>query len=77
MTAYPLESTPWRLAECEEARDLLLQVFLKDGHCTAVFKFGAVALPPELEPRLLKMVGKGCAVLRLDGYHIREVPDLA
>jgi len=67
---------PRRLADCEEASDLLLRVFLRDGFCIAIFHFGAVALPEEMEPKLAGLVGKECAVLRLDGrYHVRRVED--
>ena len=65
-----------RLQELEEAHDELLRVFLKDGFCIAVFRFGAVALPEEMEPKLREMVGKMVCVLRLDGkYHLRAVDD--
>ena len=65
---------PRRLAELEEARDVLLKVFLKDGFAVAGFKFGAVALPEELEPKLRVMIGQEVACLRLDGkFYIREV----
>jgi hypothetical protein len=70
----PIQDTPRRLSELEEARDVLLNVFLKDGFAIACFKFGVVAFPEELEPKLRELVGKPCAILRLDGhYHIREV----
>lgn len=40
----------------------------------AVFRFGAVTLPEEMEPKLREMVGKEVCCLRLDGrYNIREV----
>jgi hypothetical protein len=55
-----------------------MNVFIKDGFCIAVFRFGAVALPEELEPQLKKLEGKGAACLRLGHkYYIREVPNLA
>ena len=67
------DDTLYRLANCEEARDLLLRVFLKDGFCIAIFRFGAVALPEEMEPKLAGLVGRETAILRLDGkYYIRE-----
>lgn len=67
-------SEPRRLADCQEARDLLLKTFLKDGFCIAVFKFGAVALPEELEPQLAALVGKQCVILRLENkFYVREV----
>ncbi|KUG18724.1 hypothetical protein ASZ90_011576 [hydrocarbon metagenome] len=63
-----------RLQELEEARDRLLRTFLKDGFCIAIFRFGAVALPEEMEPKLAGMVGHEVACLRLDGkYHLRSV----
>ena len=67
---------PHRLQEMEEARDRLLRTFLKGDFCIAVFRFGAVALPEEMEPKLREMVGKMVCVLRLDGrYHVRVVND--
>lgn len=61
-----------RLSELEEARGFLEEVSLLDGLTVAVFAWGSVALPPELEPELAGMVGKQCAVFRLDGkYHCR------
>lgn len=71
------DDTPHRLANCEEARDLLLRVFLKDGFCIAIFRFGAVALPEELREELAGLVGREIAILRLGGYHIRAVDGLA
>lgn len=62
-----------RLQELEEARDQLLRTFLKDGFCIAIFRFGAVALPEEMEPKLAGMVGHEVAILRLGGYHVRAV----
>lgn len=74
MSAFTPGSEPRRLAELEEARDRLLRVFLKDGYCIAVFKFGACALPAELEPKLLELVGQKCAILRIDGrFLVRDL----
>lgn len=67
-------SEPYRQRELEECRDILLRTFLKDGFCIAVFRFGAVALPEELEPQLAGFVGKDVCCLRLDSkYHVRAV----
>jgi hypothetical protein len=67
-------SEPRRLVDGELARDVLLNIFLKDGFAVAGFKFGAVAFPEELHERLAGLVGKTVAILRLDGkYHVREV----
>lgn len=73
ISAYPPGSEPRPLPDGHEARDLLNDVLVKDGLCIAVFKFGPVALPPELEPKLRELVGRETAVLRLDGYHVRAV----
>lgn len=70
----PILKTPRRLAELEEARDVLINVFLQDGFAIAGFKFGVVAFPEELEPKLREMIGHEIAILRLDGrYHCRAV----
>jgi hypothetical protein len=74
LTTYPPGSEPRRIADGSEARDLLTDILVKDGLCIAVFKFGPVAFPEELEPRLRGLVGQIVAVLRLDGrYHVRAV----
>lgn len=68
------ESPPRRIAELEEARGELLGVFEAEGQTVATFEWGAVSLPGELRKELRALVGKGCAILRLDGrYHIRAV----
>ena len=73
MTA-PLDSEPCRLSELDEARGLLESVSCWDGLTVAVFSWGSVAFPEELEPKLTGLVGRTVAVLRLDGrYHCRVV----
>lgn len=68
------EPGPYHLQEPEEARDHLLRVFLKDGYCIAVFRFGAVALPEEMEPKLRELVGRKCAILRIEGrFLVRDL----
>lgn len=63
-----------RLAELEEARDLLLNVSLKDGACVACFRFGEVAFPVELEEQLRELIGHEAVVLRMDGrFYVRGV----
>jgi len=52
---------------------LLESVYCLDSLTVAVFSWGSVALPPELESRLRELVGRKAAVLRLDGYHVRAV----
>lgn len=67
-------SDPRRLAELDEARGFLESVSCRDGCTVASFEWGNVALPEELEPKLRELVGRECAVLRLDGsYHCRAV----
>jgi len=62
----PIAEPQRRLSELEEARGKRLSVFCRDGFDVAGFAWGAVAFPAELEPRLREMVGKQCAVLRLE-----------
>ena len=61
------------LAELEEARGTLLRVQEEDGFCTAIFEWGAVILPGEFKGKLTPLVGRKAGILRLDGYHIREL----
>ncbi len=65
--------SPRRLANLEELRHILLSVRCEDGQCIAKFPNGEFALPLDLRERLVGMVGREIACLRLDGrYHIRE-----
>jgi len=73
-----LDILPPLLGELEEARGDLLSVFCKDGGAVASFSWGKVAFPADLANKLQELVGKECAVLRLDGrYHFREVSNHA
>lgn len=68
----------YRLADYEEARGELLRVFEAEGQTVAAFTWGAISLPGELLDELAALVGKECAVLRLDGrYYVRAVDGLA
>ncbi len=70
----PIAEPQHRLSELEEARGRLLSVFCRDGFAVAGFAWGAVTFPEEMGQQLRELVGKTCAVLRLDGrFHIREV----
>jgi len=65
---------PHRLGECEEAAGFLLQVAELEGLVVAVFFWGTVAFPSEMEERLRGLIGKKITVFRLDGcYYIREI----
>jgi len=66
---------PRRLRELEELRYVLLGVRCEDGQCIAVFPNGDFALPLDLREELTALVGHKIAVLRLGGYHVREVDD--
>lgn len=74
MSANPPESEPRRQPECSEARGTLLSIFCRDGFAVATFAWGAVSFPEEMEPNLRELIGRECAILRLDGrYHLRAV----
>lgn len=68
-----LDSGPRRLSEYMEQRHQLLDVYIEDGQCIAEFSNGKFAFPAELREKLAPLVGRTVAVLRLNGYHIREV----
>jgi hypothetical protein len=58
----------------EESRGVLLRIYSKGGFCIAVYNFGAVALPLEMEERLRELIGKKIAIIRFDGqFRVREV----
>jgi len=67
--------SPRRLAELEEQRHILLGIRTEDGQCIAKFPNGDFALPLDLREELTALVGHKIAVLRLGGYHVREVDD--
>jgi len=74
MTAFPPDSEPHHLRELEEARGVLLRLHEAEGRCIAIFAWGAVSFPGDLREMLADMVGRKCAILKLDGkYHFREV----
>ena len=75
MTAFPPGSEPHRLQELEEARGQLLRVFESEGQVVGVWAWGCCSFPAELRGKLAPLVGRTVAVLRLNGYHIREVND--
>jgi len=65
---------PYRLAELEEARGELLRILELEGCCIAIFAWGAISLPLELEERLRQFVGDRISILRFDGkFHIRNL----
>ncbi len=62
-----------RLRELEEARGQLIGILEAEGSAVAAFEWGAISLPLDLREKLEPLVGKTVAILRLNGYHIREV----
>lgn len=62
-----------RLRELEEQRHILLSVRAEYGRCIAKFPNGEFLFPEGLREELAPFVGKTVAVLRLNGYHVREV----
>jgi len=64
-----------RLQELEEARGQLLRIFTAEEQCIATFEWGVMSLPLDLREELTALVGHKIAVLRLGGYHVREVDD--
>lgn len=74
MTTYPPGSELHRLAELHEARGQLLSVSCLDSCAVASFEWGGIAFPEEMQAELAALVGRECAILRLDGiYHVRAV----
>jgi len=71
MSAFPPDARPLR--DLDEARGQLLKVLDREGFAVAVFSWGAISLPGELASRLHELLGKKIGILRLDGYHVREV----
>jgi len=64
---------PRRLQEFEEQRHILIGIRTEDGQCIANFPNGEFIFPEEMREKLEPLVGKTVAILRLNGYHIREV----
>lgn len=61
------------LSEFMEQRHKLLEVRIEDSQCIAKFPNGEFAFPVELHEKLAPLVGRTVAVLRLDGYHVRDL----
>jgi hypothetical protein len=60
--------------ELEVSRGILLRVREVQGFSIAVFNWGAVAFPPEMEEQLRKLIGRKIAILKLDGrFHVRDL----
>jgi len=68
-----VDTMPRRLAEFNEVIDVLLKVVELEGSAVAVFECGEISLPVELAEKLREMQGKKIGILRLNGYHVREL----
>lgn len=69
-----LEPDPYHPSNLDEERGVPLQVYAKNGFCIAVFAWGAVAFPPEMEARLCELIGRNIAILHLNGrFYVREL----
>lgn len=68
--------SPRHLRDFEELHHTLLGVRVEDGQCIAVFPNGEFSFPAELREELRTLLGKTVAILRLNGYHIREADDV-
>lgn len=70
----PILEPHHRLQELEECRGQLLRIFGSEGQCVAVFAWGAISLPAEIEQRLRPLVGHKVACMRLNGkIRIRDL----
>ena len=62
------------LLDLEESRDVLIKVSVVQGYCIATFRFGAVSLLPEMEEQLRGLIGRKCAILRIDNrFLVRDL----
>jgi len=64
---------PHRIPEGKEAVGILLQVLELEGFAVAVFSWGAISLPGEFAARLRELIGKRISILRINGYHVRDL----
>ena len=68
------EPEPRRLQDIGEGIGQLIRVMILEDMTVAVFPWGSITVPIELEARLRELLGKKIGILRLDGkFHIREV----
>jgi hypothetical protein len=65
---------PRRLHDPEEGSGVLLQITELEDFVVAIFSWGSLLFPSELEGKLRGLIGKRITTLRLDGcYYIREI----
>lgn len=71
----PLKSEIRRPMDLEEAVGTLLQVIVRAGFAVAVFAWGTIALPQELQDKLCGLIGKRIGILHCSGYRVRCLDD--
>lgn len=69
MTAHE----PYRMKDLDEVLGDLHRIEETEGGCIALIGKIPVILPPEMVVKLQNLVGRNVGILRLDGYHIREL----
>jgi hypothetical protein len=71
--AIDLTPSPHHLAEFEEARGEVVGVLTDAGYCIVTFAWGEIAMPLVMADRIKGLIGRKTAILRLEGYRIREI----
>jgi hypothetical protein len=66
-------SAAFRPQEYDEVRGQLFQVEEADGGCLALIDKIPVLLPEELAGTLQDLIGLRVGILKLDGFHIRDL----
>jgi hypothetical protein len=64
---------PYHMHEFEGVRGDLRHIEETDNGCLAFIGKIPVILPSELTGKLQSLVGRRVSVLKLDGYHVREL----
>jgi hypothetical protein len=64
---------PCRMQELDELRHTLIEIREYEGQSIATFPNGNFIFPSELAERLRPLIGHKIAILRLCGWHIRDL----
>ena len=75
VTSEPRQLVPCHLSERQEAVGVLVDILEKESFAVAVFSWGSISLPLELATELRELRGKKIAILHLEGYNVRVMPD--
>ncbi len=71
--AASVTASPYRMRDLDEVRGDLHCIEEAEGGCLALIGKIPVLLPEELDGKLQGMVGRRVGILRLDGWHIRDL----